>query len=128
MRRGSREVEHLVAPHEVAAAEVDAGQLLLGADDTAQGESTFGVEEIAVGPARFEPRSLARAVAELPGDGVRWRGLELHRKIDGAALVDGDQLDVGAGHEGGRDETAAEVIDLRLLELVAGLEAGDGLD
>ena len=64
------EVQDLIAAEEVAAAELDRGELFLGTGNGAKSERALGIEEIAVGPADFGASALAGSVAELARDRV----------------------------------------------------------
>ena len=96
--------------------------------DAAKGQRALGIEEIAVGPARFEPSALPGAIAELAGDGARRRWLELHVDIDDPAVIARDDGDVGIGDQRGGDQRAAQIVDPRAAEAVALAEAGDDPD
>ena len=113
---------------EIAAPELDGGELLLGAGDPAQGQRAFGIEEVAVLPAGLGADALAGAVAELAGDGAHRRRLELDGEVDGPAVVGRDHPDLGRGDQAGGDQRPAQIVDLRAPERLAGLEAGDRAD
>ena len=78
-----------------------------------------GLKKLRCCPARFDPRALAGAVAELAGDGVRRRGLEPDGEVDRAAAVRRHDLDVGRRDQAGRDQRAAQIVDLGSLERLA---------
>ena len=86
VRSRELQVQRLVALHEIRTANLDPEQLLGCASNSAKRQCAFGVEEIAVGPAGLETRALPRAIAELPGDGVRRRRIEVNVEVDGPSV------------------------------------------
>ena len=123
-----RQVEDGVAGAEIVAADRHGQRLFLRSRDAAHRQRTLGVEEVAVGPAGLGANALAGAVAKLPGDGAERRGFEADVEIDAAAVGRGDDPDLGAGDQPGRDERAAKVVDAVLAEAIARLEPRDQAD
>src|SRR6185369_8406834 len=121
VRGGGLEVQYLVPLQEIASTKLDAEELLAGAGDPAQGQRAFGVEEIAVRPARFEPGALASSIAELTRDGVRRGRLETDVEIHRPAIVLRRYSNLRCGNEAGRDQGPAQIVDLRSLEPLARL-------
>ena len=113
-------VQHLVAAQEIVAPERHRGELLLRPRHPAQRQRALGIEEIAVLPAGLGAHPLAGAIAKLAGDGPRRRGLEPDVEVDHAARRRrGTVAHLGQRHQPGRDQRAAQIVDLAALEPVA---------
>ena len=123
-----QDVEDLIALQEIAAPELNGGELLLGAAPLRGRERALRIEEVAISPADLDPRALPCPVAKLARNGVRRRGLQLHREIHDAPAFQRHELNVGARHQGRRNQSTAQIVHLGLLEQVAALEPGDGRD
>ena len=119
------QVEDLVALAEIVAPELDRGELLLRAGHAAHRQRTFGIEEIAVLPARFDANALAGAVAELAGDRAQRRRLEVDGEVDGPSVGGRDHPHLRRRDQPGGDQRAAEIVDLRAPELLARVKPGD---
>ena len=123
-----QDVEDLIALQEIAAPELNGSELLLGTRHSADCERALRIEEVAISPADLDPRALPCPVAKLARNGVRRRGLQLHREIHDAPTFQRHELNVGARHQGRRNQSTAQIVHLGLLEQVAALEPGDGRD
>ena len=128
VRSRELQVQRLVALHEIRTANLDPEQLLGCASNSAKRQCAFGVEEIAVGPARLEPDALSRAVTKFARYRVLRRRFQANVEIDRPSAADGHDADVGICDKRRRDQRAAQVVDLRAPEGFAGLEARDQCD
>ena len=108
--RGNVRSQHPVPPLEIGAAEGERGELFAGAQHTPDRNRAFGLEEVAMGPARLDPRAFAGAVADLPRDRARRGGFQRDRDIDRSRGLALDRLDLGRGDQPGLDQRAAQIV------------------
>ncbi len=120
MRGGDLAGQHPVAALEIAAAENDPRQLLLGPQHSAQGQRAFGREQVAVGPADFRARAFAGAIAEFARNGARRGGFQRNLDIDGAGLRPLDRFGTHRRDEPGLDDRAAQIVERGFVIKIAG--------